>query len=324
MKKLALTIAVAAIAATAAQAKTVYEEDGMSLDLTGEVAFEVVRDEKDESTVDYKTDNVDLEVKAAYDLENGVQVYGFYAFEFASWTEENVSSDDGVPEDELKDALIDHYIGVKVGGLHVRYGDQDLAVDQFGITEEKDSDLAYESVLGADDIDGGSAEVLVVEYSGDSFYIAASTDLPEGDPSDATAYDVFGKYKVADITLGAVFAVQDQDGEDGDDPLTSMGGSIEWKGIDSLKLANQTTYNQDSENIGTDFSFEYDFSSTFDIGGGLGYLIPGDESAETTYYYVNLDYDLHKDVDTYAELFGESNDDVDTQLGFVVGLSVDF
>ena len=320
MKKLALSVAVAAIAATGVQAKTVYEDDQMSLSLTGEYAFEVVRDTDEDDSANYKTDNMDLEIHADYNLENGITVFGEMLFEFAGYTE----------KDESYDPLADHWVGFKKDGLEVRYGEQDYAVDDFGIDEQKDADRPERKndVLGEDDADDKSAEVLVVEYSADSYYLAASADLPEksstvDDLADETDYSFYGEVDLADFTVGAVLGIQDQDGEDGDDAMTSYGASVEYTGVDDLKLGAMLVYNSETEDMAFDTSVEYDITKSFDIAAGVGMYLPEDDSEdEITYYYANVDYDFHKDVDGYAEVYGNSDDD--QQLGFVVGISLDF
>jgi predicted porin len=319
MKKLALSVAVAALAATGVQAKTVYSDDSMKLDITGEVAFELIRDVVEDAKTQNKTDNVDLEAKATYTLDNGVDVFGYYAFEFASWTEEQSSA---------KDLLKDHYVGFKKDALTVQYGDQDYAVDDFGIRKNLDAKTATEFVLNPDDSEmKGSAEVLLVKYKGDGFYVSASYDLDLENSTPETGFDIFAKAEVVDgVTVGATYSLQDYDAS-GD--YAAYGVQVEYSGVDNLTLGASYVYGEnysqkemaDNEASGVDLAAKYKLTDAITVAGGIGFTMPESDSYDDlTIFYVNGNYNFTKNVDAYGEVYGEDDD----QLGFVVGLSVDF
>jgi hypothetical protein len=318
LSPLPLSLAIAAIFATGVQAKTVYTDDTMSLDLTGEVAFELVRDVDEGDEVESKTDNVDLEVEATYKLENGVEVFGFYAFEFAGWTEEQSSA---------KDLLKDHYVGFKNGGFTFQYGDQDYAVDDFGIRQNLDAYTATEYVLNPDDSEkSGSAEVLLAKYKGDGFYISSSYDL-DLDAGDETGFDIFVEADVAEnLAMGATYSMQDY-GTSGD--YASYGVQVEYKGLENLTLGASYVYGEnydhkeiaDNEASGIDLAVKYKASKKVTLAAGVGETKPeNDAYDDLTIFYVNGNYNFTKNVDAYAEVYDEDSD----QVGFVVGVSVDF
>ncbi|MGX9415865.1 porin [Vibrio sp. RC27] len=320
---LTLSVAIASVFATGVQAKTVYEDDAMYLNLTGEVAFELIRDVDDGDKTEPKTDNVDLEVKAGYKLENGVEVAGYYAFEFAGWSAEQSSA---------KDLLKDHYIIVKKDSLTVQYGDFDYSVDRFGIAKDLDAKTTNDSIGNPDDSDAdGSKSVLEVQYKGDGFYVASSFDpgFDKDDASDETSYDIFAKFNVSDdVTIGAVYSFQEYyDGGTGNDAYdqTSYGAQIQYTGIQDLYLGASYVYgDRDDDNkdaSGIDLAAQYKISKKIKVAAGVG-LVNYDEDAndDVTWTYVNANYNFTKNVDAYAEVYDEDKD----QLGFVVGMSVDF
>ncbi|WP_413700015.1 hypothetical protein ACLKMH_22375 [Psychromonas sp. KJ10-10] len=251
-KKFLLTAtAVAVMSSTSAMAKTVYQDDNMYLNLTGEVAFELIRDVDDGDEMDSKTDNVDLEVKAGYKLENGVEVYGFYAFEFAGWSEEQSSA---------KDLLKDHWIVTKKGGLEVKFGDFDYSVDEFGINQELDSKTGKDMLNPDDSYTSGSKSVLQVKYKGDGYYVSASFDpkLQDNDTSEETSYDIFAKVDVTDdVTLGAVYSVQEYYDVDIDGiSYDSYGVQASYTGVKGLTLGVAYSYGDMNEASGIDLATE--------------------------------------------------------------------
>jgi predicted porin len=320
MKKLTLTLAISSIvlASSGAMAKTVYKDDGMSLDLTGEIAWEVRRDADDNDPNDpneFRIDDAAIEISPSYMLESGVKVFGTMELQYNEQTDEGVTK---------FDAIKDVWVGASFKGVEVRIGDQDYASDHFGISEHKDADQA--TVIGDDDSPDGSDEVFVVEYENDMVFVSASYEIPEGKPDakDGAGYDVFVEGYLGDATLAAAVTFQDHDGSGSEDPVTATGLSAEYDIDDlDLKLAAEFTYEVESENMAYQVSAEYDVIKEFDIGAGVGQKIFADDSIDAeTYYYVNLDYDLHKDVDIYAEMYG--SDRPDYQLGYVLGISLDF
>lgn len=322
MKKLSLSLAIsaAAMAHSVAFAKTVYEDDSMSLNINGEIAVEVRRDSDDNDPNDpdeFRIDDAAIEIVPVYDLGNGVLVFGSLDLQF------NENTDEGVTK---FDVTRDVWAGASYNGVEVRFGDQDYASDHFGISEHKDADIA--TVLSEDDHPEGSNEVLVVEYEQDLFFASVSYEIPEGkeDDKDSAGYDLFVEGYIGDATIAATYTYHDEDGSGAILPVATAGVSAEYE-LDEfdldLKLAAEFTYNFDTEDMAYQMSAEYDIVSNFDIGGGLGQIVYADESTDAEiYYYLNVDYDLHDDVDAYAEVYGSDRDDF--QIGYVLGLSLDF
>ena len=334
MKKTLLTplsFAIAgALTAGSASAVTVYETDDAYIKLTGEVAFELIRDVDEDDKMDSKTDNVDLEVTAGYKLENGVEVFGYYAFEFASETEKNGGGD----------TLIDHYIGAKKDFWLVQYGDQDYAIDDFSVRVNLDAKTASERVINADDaeVNGASREVLLAKFKGDGYYVTASYDLAVDDSdtdsdNDETGYDIFAEFEAVDnLWLGAAYSLQDYD-DSGD--YTSYGAQVEYKGIKNLTLGaawffgenyQQKEKGDDVNNDATGYDLAAQYKLTKKVKVGVGYGVASPDSGNETYtddlttWYVNANYNFRKNLDAYAEVYDEDGD----QEGFVVGISLDF
>ena len=337
MKKTLLTplaFAVAgALAAGSAHAANIYKTDDAYVNLTGEVAFEFVRDEDDGDEWDSKTDNVDLEIKAGYKLDNGVEVFGFYAFEFADagWSEEDY---DGVNKEPLRD----HYLGLKKSGFTVQYGDQDYAVDYFRVDVEKDATTATEQIINPDDPAGGTKEVILATYKADGIFVAASHDLSlndESDTDDATAYDLFAEYEVLDkLWVGGVYSSVEY--ADDDDSSVSLGAQIEYSGIKNLKLgASYVTTNDeaDYDDSAIEFAAKYKLTKKITLAGGVGVASFDEDRGDSpkyddvTAYYFNANYNFRKNLDFYAEVYQNGNtkdDGTEDQLGYLMGVSLDF
>lgn len=318
---LPLSVAIAAVFASGVQAKTVYKDDSMYLNLTGEVAFEFVRDVNEDDKVESKTDDLDLEVTVGYKLDNGVEVGGFYELEFNSMTGNGTDTD----------FVTDAYLFAKKDAWTVQYGDQDYAVDDFGIRKNLDAKTATEFVLNPDDSENTpSQEVLLVKYKGDGVYVSVSHDLnldTGSDSDDETGYDIFAEFDLTDdVAVGATYSVQDY-ADDG--KFDSYGVQIEYSGIKDLTLgaswAYGENYNQkewaDNEATGLEFAASYKVSSKVKLAAGVGTTSPENDAYEDlTIWYVNGNYNFTKNVDAYAEIYDEDAE----QQGFVVGLSVDF
>jgi hypothetical protein len=318
MKKLTLSLAAAAVALanSGVTAKTIYEDDTMALNLTGEIAWEVRRDADDNDPNDpneFRIDDAAIEISPSYVLENGVKVFGTLELQYNEQVDEGVSK---------FDAIKDTWVGASYKGVEIRVGDQDYASDHFGIGEHKDADQA--TVVGADDSPDGSDEVVVVEYENDYVFASISYEIPEGetDDKDGAGYDFFVEGYIGDSTVAATVTYQDHDGSGSDEPVTTLGVSSEYD-FGDLKLASEFTYNVDSEDMAYQSSIEYDISGDFDVAAGGGQKLYADDAVDSEiFYYANVDYDLHDDVDFYAEVYG--SDRPDYQIGYVLGISLDF
>lgn len=345
LSRLPLAIAITgALAAGGAQAVTVYETEDSYLKLTGEVAFEFVRDVDEGDQTESKTDNIDLEVTAGYILENGAHVYGYYAMEFAGLSAQN----DGT------DFLKDHYIAYKQGGLNVKYGDQDYAVDDFAIRKNLDAKTATERVLNPDDSERNlSKNVLYVSYKGERYFVSASHDLTiDGNDEDEreTGFDLFAKGEVFDsLWLGATYSKQDYytrttAGDDDGGEYDSYGVQVEYLGFEDLTLGASWFFGENflqktkgsefnNEATGYDLSAKYKINSRITVAAGYGLAMPDSDNEfydeDMATWYLNANYNVRKNLDLYGEIYDEDNDKekgeaAGNQLGFVVGISLDF
>ncbi|TXR53009.1 porin [Reinekea thalattae] len=303
MKKLALSVAVSsiALAAVAAQAGTVYEKDGLSLDISGQIAFEAVSNTSTDVNA-FKTDDLNLFIEPSLALESGT-VFGYFDIEAASPTEFNTIDEDSGDTVETSANLLqlddEYYLGYQTGALTVKFGNVYAASDDFWFTNELDSDVAIQIP------DNISDETLKVSYAADAFTVIGSYDF--SDAEDATAYAVFASYDVAGATIAGTY-------ESIEDAETAYGVAVAYS-MDAIGVAAQYSAETEGETSGIDLTASYSISSELSVAGGYGM------ADEVNTYYVNTWYDLGA-LDFYGEVYG--NDADDSEIGYVFGVDLDF
>ena len=310
MKKLALSVAVSsiALAAVAAQAGTVYDEDGLALDISGQIAFEA-KSGKDSDENSFSTDDLDLYFEPSYTMESGT-VYGYFNLESKGSSDTTLEAN-GDEYQGSTDSLLavnddDYYIGFATGAFDVKYGSVAPASDEFGIDNAMDADTAYSLK------DSGTDETVKVSYSADAFAVVASFDFADGD-DDTTAYAVFGSYDVAGATLAATY-------ESYEDAETAYGVSVAYS-IEAIGLGASYTAETEVEEVsGIDLTASYDVTSEVSVAAGYGIYAGATSADDYAEYYVNASYDLGP-LDFYGEVYG---DDVADNLGYVMGIDFDF
>ena len=152
--------------------------------------------------------------------------------------------------------------------------------------------------------------------------------------------DIFGEAEVVDgLWLGGTYSLQDYF-DDGD--YTAYGAQVEYKGIEDLTLGaawffgenykqQEAGDNVNNDATGFDLAAKYKINSKISVGAGYGIASPDSdnelETQDLTTWYVTANYNFRKNFDAYAEVYDEEQGtDVGEkdQLGFVVGLSLDF
>ena len=306
MKKLILATAIAALTATtAASAATMYEKDGMTLDLQGDLQIQALQGVGADQDVDVDYDDLELELGAKYSLGNGMTAFGHLGLD---WKDQADGTDDSI--------VGEAYLGLQAGPFKASLGRQYWGSDDFGV--EKAIELGGENAFP----DTGGAETVKLSYNASRFGVTLSHDLEDdgvdenGDPDDASATDLMLTTKLGRAEVGVVY----QDYQE-----NSATDSIDTLGV-------MASFNVGRANVGVDYSTNDDASFTnaalgFPIrgaaSGSIGATLEDQDGAdEIVHWYANATKNLHKNVSVFAEI--GDNDADNTDLGYVAGMQIKF
>ena len=330
MKKTLLAMAITGLfVASAAQAATVYDADGVKLQINGDVKVNYGSDVRtfgdgvvDSNYVDL--DDADFSFNLGYDIGNGI-VLG------ASM---EVSGDDDVI------ALSDTFMSVSGDFGTVTVGKQPLIFDDAGVSQ--DFKFGYDTYR--DTVDSGNQ---VIKYKGDwdTFYggiayslngtdegLAGGSDQGEGN-GDGTAgednqHQVDANFGVrfANIDAAVYYSTgqNDTQGENDAYILQAM------YNVDSFKLGafySNETSDGGSKNTETDLD-HYGLSGNYYLNAwnfGLGWGNEKDNldsDNDRNDYYAQVAYAFTSNIQSYVEV-GYSDED-DSEVGYIVGMEVLF
>jgi len=327
MKKTLLAIAVTSLFTAGAQATTVYDADGTTLELGADIEINYSKAAKDDSDSVMSVDDADISVKLTQMVDDGLYAFGqveLDADDEATSTEYTDSNGDTVTVNDQSDSAI---LDTAIVGL----SSDEMGTIYFGeqVTIKDDSGIFNAYKLGVSDIipnaTSSGDQVIRYKYDNDSFYFGAAyamnTDTAEsydGDLSsidgnigftgvenlelvvylgsndittdEALTYAQFqGIYTVDSLTLSVIAATTSYDGESG----SGFGGQIAYA-MDkaTYSLGIQTTDNED-------------------VGG-----------TDQVDYFAGVGYALTNNATAYAQIGGSDADDTD--FGYAVGIDFGF
>jgi len=302
MKKTILaTMLTSLFAATAAQSATVHDSDGLKLDVFGDIEVQYINDIDEEDGAIIHLDDADFGVEAGYDIGHGLTALGVISFTGA----DNQTAD-----------LDDAYVGlssVDYGTLTV--GKQVTIYDDAGIG----NDFAFGLQSFYEQEDNGEQVIKYTLDKGNVYGGIAYLLNQDGQDDDFSVVD--GKIGVrfggADLT--AFYGIEDNDGVKS--KSLNLEARYKFGGV-TLAAAYGSI---DSDTVGD--ADNYSLAGIYDLGAyqfSAGWGISDADALDdkVNYYYVNTSYWFNHNAGVYAELGG--NDDDDTELGYVVGMVVEF
>ena len=307
MKKTLLAIAVTSLFTAGAQATTVYDADGTTLELGADIEINYSKAAADGSDSVMSVDDADISVKLTQMVDDGLYAFG----------QVELDADDNDTAD-LDTAIV---------GL----SSDEMGTIYFGkqVTIKDDSGIFNDYKLGVSDIvpnaTSSGDQVIRYKYDNDSFYFGAAyamntdaTESVDGDLSsidgnigftgvenlelvvylgstdittdEALTYAQFqGIYTVDSLTLSVIAATTSYDGESG----SGFGGQIAYA-MDkaTYSLGIQTTDNED-------------------VGG-----------TDQVDYFAGVGYALTNNATAYAQIGGDDTDD--SELAYAVGIDFGF
>lgn len=298
MKKLILVTVIAGLtASSAASAATVYEKDGLTLDLKGDYqvqAYQPVGTDEDLG-IDY--DDLELKFGASYELENGMSAFGQLDLD---WKDQGDGNDDDVVDEA--------YVGLKAGAFSTSLGRQYWGSDDFGVEKaiEMDGGNAFPTTGGNDTIK--------FKYDAGQYAATLSHDLEEN--NDESATDLLLTTKLGPAALGLVY--QDYKANGSADSIQTTGVMASFDlGVSNVGLDYSTNDDADFINAAVDFPL------TPQTKGAVGVTSESPDSGDDVlHWYANATHQLNSKVSVFAEI---GDNDVDnTDMGYLAGMNVTF
>ena len=311
MKKTLVALAVAAVAATSANAAVVYNQDGTKVEVGGQFRVKLTKDSNER--IDLKNPGSRIDIKASQDLGNGFSALAATQLRFSSRT-------DGESNDDFNDIEAhDVYAGFaydQVGTL--TFGKQNTNQDDLGI-----SDYTYDlgDVKMTHNHDDKAAKFRSVEWNGFSF----GADYFFGNAKKDSATEQNGKGWGAALFYTAEVA--------NDTTLTVNGGYTKVKNFDRTDLTNNGDYNESAYVVGAElasgpFALAVDWSEKVSTNDTNALDFGTDEVGIDAHKIRALEVGAKYNYLDNAKVYGEyqywkatpnSGDDKVTMNGFILG-----
>lgn len=320
MKKTILATMLTSLFAVSAHSATVYDADGMTLDVYGDVEVQAGKSSADGSAKMIRLDDADFGLQVGYKVGEDLTAIGVVSVTGESErTEYDEDAAGNVEESKTASLdLDDAYVGLSSAQWGtLTMGKQVTISDDIGIGN--DFELGIESGYGGGYFDGRQ----VVKYTVDkgNYYGGVSYLLNTGDASD--------NVESIDAKLGVRLDALDLTAYLG---KTTVGNtdstSVILEGryaIDALSLeatVGTTNGYADSDDL-TNFGLAavYSMDKAF-VSGGWSITDTDTDDDQFNTYFANVGYAFNSNVTTYVEV--GSNDKDDSEVGYYAGMAVSF
>ena len=307
MKKTILaTMLTSLFAATAAHSATVYDANGTTFEVYGDVEVQAIKGTDDDSSKMINIDDADFGFKAGYDIGHGVTAIGVV----------EMNGEDGEAI-----ALDDAYVGLSSAQWGTVTAGQQLTIsDDIGIG----NDYAFGINTSHNSITEGKQ---VVKYTIDkgNYYAGISYLVNEGrDSDDKDSIDAKLGARLADLDLTVYYTNTDQGTYDSETVLLEARYAFA-----DLELAASasSTENYNAANDATSFGLAAVYTMDKMAFSAAWSLVDEDSADDVNNYFVNAAYSFNSNVTAYVEVGGDDGKDdnnKDTELGYVVGMAVTF
>ncbi|WP_028869175.1 porin [Psychromonas arctica] len=304
MKKTILaTIVTSLFAATAAHSATVYDANGTTFEVYGDVEVQAKKGTADNSSKVINIDDSDFGFKAGYDIGHGVTAIG-------------VVEVDGENDDEQL-AMDDAYVGLSsaqwgtltVGQQVTIADDQGIGNDyEFGIDNSSQSYEDGKQVVKYT-LDKGNY------YGGISYLVNEKTASDNVDSLDAKLGARFGG-----LDLTVYYGNADKGTYDSESVVLEARYAFE-----DLELAASASSTDNGSNAdATSFGLAAVYTVDKMAYSAAWSLVDTDSSGvdDVNKYFVNAAYSFNSNVTAYVELAGDDTDD--SEIGYAAGMAVTF
>lgn len=314
MKKTLVALAVAAVAATSANAAVVYNQDGTKVEVGGQFRVKLTKDSNER--IDLKNPGSRIDIKASQDLGNGFSALAATQLRFSA---RDAAGDEKQDFNDIE--AYDVYAGFaqdQIGTL--TFGKQNTNQDDLGI-----SDYTYDlgDVKMTHNHDKKAAKFRSVEWNG----LSVGADYFFGDAKKDSATEQNGKGWGAALFYTAEIA--------NDTTLTVNGGYTKVKKFarDQRPVDNNHDYNESAYVVGAelatgpfalavDWSEKHSTNNTDKLDFGVGTLKSNFHKVEAL--EVGTKYNYLENAKVYGEYQYQkatknSGDDKVTMNGFILG-----
>ncbi len=312
MKKLILASAIAAITAGTANAATVYEGNGLTYKVNGDLQVQLRKDVGNDQNLDVEFDDLELKNSVAYDLGNDLKAFAQLDFGFKDAAEDKQSGS------KLEEA----YIGLKYGATSVAVGKMDFASDWFGV--EKAYELkSDEDQFDAQGTDGDDVIRVTAELESLTLVTSYEIDAEGEDSASGEYFDLYVGTEIADLELAAAYQSKKATPASASEDTWGVSAAYD-AGI--VKLAadysssDLNTHDVDLYNLAAAFPI----ASTTSVAIGMVNTDDESKSKDVTEWYANVTYKFptQKNVSLFAEIADTDANNID--LGYLAGMRIKF
>ncbi|MFA0414576.1 porin [Vibrio renipiscarius] len=319
MKKTLVALSVL-LAATSAQAIELYNQDGVTVDIHGDIEV-TYQNSFDHSSMKQQIEDADFGFDVRYALSDDLQFGGYWEF-------------DGSSSNNAKDTQNgDTYVALysKTYGS-IKFGRLCTAVDDLGgITTDYQFDVNKLYKAASGDY-ACRDEGIRYDYDNGSFYTTLGfvQDKMADDvhiPSDATYFDGRFGYRVNDLDLSVFYANLNTVDLATSPDEDAFGFEANYTGFESFRVGlgyyatNKEIDNADTNvyTLGADY-----YLGKWTFGTAVSVADHDEDTLDATNWLVNAGYALAPNTTAYAEVAGQDidgNDDSDTALAIGVKAS---
>ncbi len=314
MKKILLVAAIASITAVGSvSAATVYEGKGLKYDLKGDWQIQLRQKVGDNQKLDLEFDDLELKNRVTYSLNKDLSAFGQLDYSFDK--EANKAGADAADGGRLEEA----YLGLKLGGVALRFGKQNYSTDEFSVEK------AYETVV-EDDIfdlnDDAGDDVIRIDAQFDNLYLSLSTDLEAEGNADSDgnqSIDLFVSTSVASTQLAVAYQHYQDAGA----------SAVDTWAVSAVYDAGFASFGADYGSM-EDTADVYNLVAAFPVAVttrvaiGLQNLDEEGAATDVSGWYANVTYKFpeQQKVSLFAEV--ADSDEANSNLGFLAGMQMKF
>ncbi len=336
MKKTLVALSVL-MAATSAQAIELYNQDGATVNMGGDIEVRYKKDVKKDSEFKQEIDDSDLNFDIRYAVNDSLSVGGY-------WELNDIATKDGEGGDAYVSFITSDFGTVKIGKTATQLDDAGIGSDYlFGVQSFIDTaDFSGDEVIRYD-IDKGQF------YAGLAVLQDKQNDSKIGE--DGNYFDLKLGARVADFDFSAFYGIAKLRGTTNEDEQAVVAGKVEtsrtttvhdedqsigalqvsFGGVENLNLEAgyyRTAFNSNKAGVKDTDTSTYAFAADYTMdkvkfAGGISstdYSVSSKEDHKD--WFINAGYTLAPNTTVYAEVGGNDKDESET--GFGVGVKSSF
>ena len=318
MKKTLVALSVL-MAATSAQAIELYNQDGVTVDLTGDVEVRYKKSTTEDAELKQEIDDADFGFDTRYAVNDELQVGAF--LEFSGDNSDRATGDTSVGN------VYFGFYSTQYGTLKI--GKLDTQLDDAGIG----SDYLFGVQSFFQDADFGGDEAVRYDLDKGNFYLGLGimqdkhNDKKIGE--DGSYFDLKAGVRVADFDFTAFYGNADLQGSGMDVEESIMALEARFAGIENVNLeagyyrTDNDPAGSGSENTDTfAIAADYTMGKTSFAGGVSNTSYSKDGVDSHVDWFLNTGYGIAPNTTVYAEIGGTSEDGKET--GYGVGIKASF